>query len=224
MIVGLGMDVSVNFIISNAWMRQIGAVIDYGASEFRVPLLNDVTKFPIAYRSPTRKIPSVNEHVHHLSRKSAFLALPHIEGLLKVMTVYNPQSPWLPAARQLAMKMSASSMTSRPLEISGAGGAAASATRNGKSGEDHPLPCSQPSQTHEGVQGDVTGVHLDPSTLQVTGLVGTTHGSGRGPQPIEHYATPQMGAEMAAHAHGHATFADPLTEADDDTDLFGPGS
>ena len=28
MIVGLGMDVSVHFIISDVWMRQIGAVID----------------------------------------------------------------------------------------------------------------------------------------------------------------------------------------------------
>ena len=46
MIVGLGMNVSVNFIISNAWMKQIGAVIDYGASQIRVPLLNAITKFP----------------------------------------------------------------------------------------------------------------------------------------------------------------------------------
>ena len=38
MIVGLGMDVSVNFIVSNAWMKGIGAVIDYGAAEIRVPL------------------------------------------------------------------------------------------------------------------------------------------------------------------------------------------
>ena len=90
-------------------------------------------------------IPPVSEHSHHLSRKSVFLALPQIEGLLKVMTVYDSKSPWLAAARQMAMKMSASSMTPLPLEIGAVGGAATSDTRNGESGEEHPLPCSQPS-------------------------------------------------------------------------------
>ena len=163
---------SVNFIISNAWMQQIGAVIDYGASEFCVPLLNDVTKFPIAYRSPTRAIPPVSEHSHHLDRKSAFLALPQIEELLKVMTVYDSKSPWLAAARHMAMKMSASLMTPLPLAISAAGGAATSDTRDGESGEEHPTPCSQPSQTHEGVPGGLIGVYLNPSEIQLAGHEG----------------------------------------------------
>ena len=165
-------------------------IIDYGASEFRVPSFNDITKFLIAYCSPTRAIPSAWEHGHHLSRKSAFLALPQIERFLTVMSVYNPKSSWLPAARHLAMKMSASSMTSHPLEISGTGGATASSAHNVSSGEDHPLPNIQPSQTHEGVQGDGEHVHFSPSTLQLAGSVGTTGGSGRGPQPIGHNATP----------------------------------
>ena len=63
MIVGLGMEVSVNFIVSNAWMRQIGAVIDYGAKEVRVPLLDDVTKFPITFRAPVRTTPGVANHI-----------------------------------------------------------------------------------------------------------------------------------------------------------------
>ena len=58
MIVGLGMNVLVNFITSITWMKQIGAVIDYGASQIRVPLLNDITKFPIVFRPPTKSVPS----------------------------------------------------------------------------------------------------------------------------------------------------------------------
>ena len=171
-----------------------------------------------------RVIPSVSEHSHHLSQKSALLALPQIEGLLRVMTVYDLKSPWLAAARHMAMTISASSMTPLPLKISEVGGAVMSDTCNGESGEEHPLPCSQPSQTHEGVQGDVIGVHLDPSSLQLAGRKGTTVDSVRGPQPIGRNSKHQMGAEMVTYAHdGHVTFADPFIGALHDTDLFGLG-
>ena len=63
MIVGLGMGVSVNFIVSNAWMRQTGAVIDYGTKEVCVPMLDNVTKFPIAFRAPVCTTPGVANHV-----------------------------------------------------------------------------------------------------------------------------------------------------------------
>ena len=51
------MNISVNFIIINALMKKIGAVIDYGAAQIRVPLLNDITKFPIVFRPPTKSVP-----------------------------------------------------------------------------------------------------------------------------------------------------------------------
>ena len=92
MIVGLGMNVSVNFIVSNTWMNQIGAVINYGASKIRVPLMNGITKFLIVFCPPTKSVPSTtleNEPNH----KAAFMALPNIEGLVAVMTAFNPKSP-----------------------------------------------------------------------------------------------------------------------------------
>ena len=105
-------------------------------------------------------------------------------------------------------------MTPFTLAISAAGGATTSDTRDGESGEEHPIPCSQPSQTHEGVPGGWSGVHSDPSNIQLAGQVGTNVDSGHGPQPFGRSLTPQMGAEMAAYAHkGHVTFADPLTGA-----------
>lgn len=94
-------------------MRQIGAVIDYGASEVRVPLLNDVTKFPITVRPPARTTPGVEQH-GHISRKLTFMALPQIEGLLKVMAAFNPYIPWLPHACQLAKNLNASAVTTIP--------------------------------------------------------------------------------------------------------------
>ena len=45
LIVALGTDVSVNFILSNDWMKHIGAVLDYGANQLRVTLHDDLHKF-----------------------------------------------------------------------------------------------------------------------------------------------------------------------------------
>ena len=47
--VGLGMDVSVNFIISNAWLKQIGAVMDYGMNALNIPLHSDMKRFEVTY-------------------------------------------------------------------------------------------------------------------------------------------------------------------------------
>ena len=92
MTVGLGMNVSVNFIVSNAWMKGINAVIDYGAAKIRVPLQDDIQKFPMVLRPPTKSVPLVNDRNRN-NRKAAFMALPNIEGLVAVMTAFNPKSP-----------------------------------------------------------------------------------------------------------------------------------
>ena len=90
------MNVSVNFIISNAWMKQIGAVINYGAAQIRVPLLNDITKFPIVFRPPTKSVPSYlisATLANQSNQKAAFVSFPNIYGLVSVMTVLNPKIP-----------------------------------------------------------------------------------------------------------------------------------
>ena len=152
MIVGLGMDVSVNFVIINAWMRQIGAVIDYGAKEVRVPMLDNVTKFPITFRAPVRTTPGVANHVKQITHNAAFAALLQIEGLLRVMVAYNPRSPWLPTARKLVRALGESTVTPLPAQIREQSGLT-SVLRDGTVSDAVVPYVSQPSHAQLGVQG-----------------------------------------------------------------------
>ena len=97
-IVALGTDVYVNFILINYWMKQIGAILDYGANQLRVPLQDDYHNLRITYRTPHKYVPSPDLCSSH---EIDFMALPKIEGLLSVMSVFNPNIPWLVSARNM---------------------------------------------------------------------------------------------------------------------------
>ena len=86
-IVSLGGNVSVIFILSNTWMKRIGAVLDYGANKLRVPLQDDPHHFRLTYHSPQNSFPSPYLSSSH---EILFMLLPNIEGLLSVMTYLNP--------------------------------------------------------------------------------------------------------------------------------------
>lgn len=223
MIVGLGMDVSVNFIISNAWMRKIGAVIDYGANEVRVPLLDDVTKFPITFRAPVRTTPGVANHVQQISHNAAFAALPQIEGLLHVMMAYNPRSPWLPTARKLARALSESTVTPLPATIREQ--SSMTSVLRGGPGSDAIVPyAGQPSHAQVGVQGSGVRVTFapDPNEIGYGGDVaaGSADGSpSTASQKIAGYLSQDLGGDK----HGQALL--PSQSADSaDEDLFGDSS
>ena len=97
-IVALETDISVNFILSNAWMNQIGDVIDYEANQLRVPLQDDLYNFRLTYRASQNSVPSPDVRSSH---EIAFMELPKIEGLLSVMTAFNPNIPWLGSAHDM---------------------------------------------------------------------------------------------------------------------------
>ena len=98
MIVALGMDVSVYFILSNAWMKHIGSFLDHGANQLRMPLHDYLHNFRITYRAPQKYVPYPDLRS---SNEIAFMALPKIEVLLSVMTSFNPKSPCLGSARDM---------------------------------------------------------------------------------------------------------------------------
>ena len=91
-VVGLGMDVSVNFIVSNTWLKGISVVVDYEASQLRVPMIGDTKAVPITYRKPLKKVPATSI-VDGSARYSAFMTLPKIDALIAVMTMHDPASP-----------------------------------------------------------------------------------------------------------------------------------
>ena len=63
--IGTGMNVSVNLIISNSWLKKMKGVIDYGTNEVRVPLRDDVEVFPIQYMHPRKSCPVQNGNFTH---------------------------------------------------------------------------------------------------------------------------------------------------------------
>ena len=93
--VALGSSVSINFILSNAWMKKLGASIDYGTNRLMANL-QDHPGFPLSYHRP--KHASISPHVR-TKRKYFRDMLPVLSGLANVMTVYNPASPWLNHAK-----------------------------------------------------------------------------------------------------------------------------
>ena len=79
LIVAIGTYVSVNFILSNARMNQIGDVLDYGANQLRLPLQDNLHNFRLTYRAQQKSVPSPDLRSSH---EIVFMALNKIEGLL----------------------------------------------------------------------------------------------------------------------------------------------
>ena len=92
-------------------MKQIGAVLDYGTNQLRVPLQDDLHNFRLTYRAPQKSVPSPDLRSSH---EIAFMALPNIEGLLSVMTAFNYNSPWLGSACDMVRILQASAATGLP--------------------------------------------------------------------------------------------------------------
>ena len=110
-IVALEIYFSVNFILSNAWMNQIGDVLDYGSNQLRVPLQDDLHNFRLTYRAHQKSVPSPDLRSSH---DIAFMAINNIEGLLSVMTAYNPNRPWIGSALNMVCIIQASATTGIP--------------------------------------------------------------------------------------------------------------
>ena len=111
LIVALGTYVSVNFILRNAWMNQIGDVLDYGVNQLCVPLQDDLHNFRLTYHVHQKSVPSPDLRSSH---EIAFMALNNIEGLLSVMTAFNPNRPWIGSTRNMVCILQALATTGLP--------------------------------------------------------------------------------------------------------------
>ena len=92
-------------------MKQIGAVLDYGASQLCLPLQDDLHNCRLTCRAPQKSVPSLDLRSSH---DISFMALPKIEGLLPVMTAFNPYSPWLGSTCDMVCILQASAATGLP--------------------------------------------------------------------------------------------------------------
>ena len=110
-IISLGTNVSVNFILSHYWMIHIGSVLDYGSNQLCVPLQDDLHNLRLTYCAPHN---SVRYPDLRSSCDIVFMALPNIKVLLSVMTAFNPNSPWLGSAHDMVRILQSSASTGIP--------------------------------------------------------------------------------------------------------------
>ena len=89
--VALGISVSINFIISNAWMKKHRACIDY-ATDRMMMNFEDHNGFKLTYHRPVRE--TIDPNVRK-SRQYFRDMMPVMATLASVMKVCNPQSNWL---------------------------------------------------------------------------------------------------------------------------------
>ena len=221
-LVAVGMGVSVNFILSNPWLRAMKAVIDYGADEMRVPLGEDITKFKVTYRAPVRSTPSPAELKKYTTkREQAFHMRPKMESMLAVMSAYNPRSPYMPHARKLVKFLNTVSATQVPPTIEGRPVVPASVLRDGAVGDTLFPPTHQPSLPNLGAQETNHSVTFDLDSTQESpeeADPGSITGDGSG--DIDTGTLPVIDG-TGAHAFGQATCnqAD-MDVSDDNEDLF----
>ena len=115
--VGLGADVAVDFIISNAWMKKIGAVIDYGSDCLRIPTHTDLKRFPIQYYPPKNTPPKITGG-NLAAHRVAFENLPMMANLLKVIKASDKESPYIGYFTNLIRVLYKSTLSTIPALIS----------------------------------------------------------------------------------------------------------
>ena len=88
LMVGLSIDESVNFIIRNAWLKQNGAVIEFGANFLQFAIHEDINRFEFAYQQPMKTI-SKMDGGGIATHKAALKTLLKMIGILDVINVFD---------------------------------------------------------------------------------------------------------------------------------------
>ena len=206
LMVGLGAHVSVNFIISNAWLKQIGGVIDYGAHALRIPLHSDMKRFEVTYHHPKKSVPQIsggNIHAH----TAAFKDLPMMSSFLRVMRALDKESPYLGYATNLVQQLQKSSLSSIPAHIGNI-----EPERVAVAGrESNPPPQPAPGPDDGWGRPRVSFANVVPGD--------TADGNGSVCTHYSEVTNKSASDDNSGHAFGQAALA-PTHEEDSDEDLF----
>ena len=90
--VALGSSVPINLILSNAWLKMLDAIIDYGTNKLMVDF-QDHGRFSLTYHHPRC---SMIDATHRHERKYFKDMMPIMTSLANVVNIYSPDSAWLP--------------------------------------------------------------------------------------------------------------------------------
>ena len=215
LMIALGMSVAVNFVLPNGWLKTIGALLDYGKKEIRLPFTtadDDITSFPMIFQRPKRSVPPTTLGTSR--HQAAFNALPKVEGLVAIMKKYNPKSVWMGYACDYVqcLRFAASSHPTAPMELLPDDGAAGDAN-----GTRAPAP-SPPADA---------GAQLGGVRFKNPPVDEERRGDGKGvpvaapddESTISRGINDFLRGETAADAHGHAQSVR-RSKDDDGGDLF----
>ena len=191
-------------------MNQIRSVLDYGAKKLRVTLQDDLHNFRLKYRVTQKSAPSPYLRSSH---EIAFTALPKIEGLLSVITAFNPNSPCLGSAHDMVHIIQASAATGFP-PIPDLSKLASRFSR--KEDMDTALdgifmPPPTPAVLNIPIQGDVSASNPSHIIFEIFGEENAenlvTH-SGKGSAVLfsDDIGCPTLAARMSSNVHGHVMF------------------
>ena len=208
--VGLGFDVAVNFIISNAWLKKIGAVIDYGANSLRIPTHTDLKKFPIGYYQPRNTPPKITGG-NLATHKAAFQSLPIMTNLLKVINAVDSASPYVGYFTKLIKTLEKSTLATIPALIS----------IDDTGGRDGDITVTAATQ-----RGPGPNIALDrPQVLNTNDNVGDRSAIENNSPKASTQVTfdSQLGEELCTHAHGQAAIGS-TSQSSPDEDLFASSS
>ena len=96
--VALGNSVPINFILSNAWLKKLGATIEYGTDRLLVNF-QDHGGFPITYRRPVRTKLNASTGKLQIYFKDM---MPVMTSLFNIIGVDNPGSKWFPHVQSVS--------------------------------------------------------------------------------------------------------------------------
>ena len=156
------------------------------------------------------------------------MSLPNIDGLVSVMTTFNPKSPWLGHARQLANNIRASAATGIPPSMSNGDPAPTVVFRNNCSGGNFGHPTNKTPESNGTVQkgsvrfkmSDLDGYGEDHHTATENLEIETAAGSGRGSGTIANDTSALLRVEMESNLFGKGTLLHHAQARDDGADMF----
>ena len=106
--VALGLSVSVDFILSNTFLKGMGATIDYAADKMYTNIQNH-DGFPLTYKRPTR---TFVDPINRKGRQYFKDIMPVMIALQDILTNYHSSSKWLPHVNTLIQNVTATTLAS----------------------------------------------------------------------------------------------------------------
>ena len=116
LMMGLGKDVAVKFILGNPWLKNIGKVIDYGGHYLRAPLHLVLNRFPLVYKHPEQG-PAPVGHGSAAAHQAVFANLSNMIPFVKVLNAFSKDCPRLGYANQMIITLQSCTLDTIPARI-----------------------------------------------------------------------------------------------------------